>query len=111
MQKRIRYSDLKARGIVNSRQTLENWIRDHGFPPGQLTGPNSRTWGEDDVEAWLASRPEACAQPEDAPHAGGRRGDRVSASHQITKEKSGSRSERGPVETMYYARRIWHGLI
>jgi predicted DNA-binding transcriptional regulator AlpA len=57
MQKRIRYSDLKARGIVNSRQTLENWIRDHGFPPGQLTGPNSRTWGEDDVEAWLASRP------------------------------------------------------
>jgi hypothetical protein len=57
MQKRIRYSDLKARGIVNSRQTLDNWIRDYGFPPGQLTGPNSRTWGEDDVEAWLASRP------------------------------------------------------
>jgi hypothetical protein len=37
MQNRIRFSDLKARGIVNSRQTLENWIRDYGFPPGQLT--------------------------------------------------------------------------
>jgi predicted DNA-binding transcriptional regulator AlpA len=57
MQKRIRYNDLKARGVVSSRQTLDYWIRDHSFPPGQLTGPNTRTWGEDDVEAWLASRP------------------------------------------------------
>jgi hypothetical protein len=57
MQNRIRFSDLKARGIVNSRQTLENWIRDYGFPPGQLTGPNSRTWGEDDVEACSPAGP------------------------------------------------------
>jgi hypothetical protein len=36
---------------------LRNWIRDLGFPSGQLTGPNSRTWGEDEVEAWLLGRP------------------------------------------------------
>src|SRR5205814_240372 len=31
--------------------------RDRGFPPGQLTGPNSRTWDEAEVLAWLDSRP------------------------------------------------------
>jgi hypothetical protein len=59
MRKRLRYRDLKARGIVNNRPTLSNWIRNEGFPPGQLTGPNSRTWDEVDVDDWLASRPVA----------------------------------------------------
>ena len=59
MQKRLRYRDLKERGVIKNRPTLQNWIRDRGFPPGQLTGPNSRTWGEAEVEAWLASRPTA----------------------------------------------------
>jgi len=59
MQKRLRYRDLIERGVVKNRPTLQNWIRDRGFPPGQLTGPNSRTWGEAEVEAWLASRPTA----------------------------------------------------
>ena len=59
MQKRLRYRDLKERGVVKNRPTLRNWIRDRGFPPGQLTGPNSRTWGEAEVEAWLTSRPTA----------------------------------------------------
>jgi hypothetical protein len=44
MRKRLRYADLHERRIVNNRATLSNWIRDLGFPPGQLTGPNSRTW-------------------------------------------------------------------
>ena len=57
MRKRLRYRDLAALGVVNNRVTLANWIRDRGFPPGQLTGPNSRTWGEDEVEAWLDARP------------------------------------------------------
>jgi hypothetical protein len=57
MQLRLRYADLKARGIVKNRATLGNWIRRYGFPTGQLTGPNSRTWGEDEVEAYLAGRP------------------------------------------------------
>jgi hypothetical protein len=57
MRKRLRYRDLVADGIVRNRPTLRNWIKKRGFPPGQLTGPNSRTWAEDEVEEWLASRP------------------------------------------------------
>jgi predicted DNA-binding transcriptional regulator AlpA len=59
MRKRLRFRDLKARGIVNNRPTLNNWIKKLGFPPGQLTGPNTRTWDEGEVEDYLASRPTA----------------------------------------------------
>lgn len=55
----LRFDDLRKRGIVHNRVTLSNWIREHGFPPGMLVGPNSRIWPEDSVEAWLASRPTA----------------------------------------------------
>jgi predicted DNA-binding transcriptional regulator AlpA len=55
--KRLRYRDLVALGIIRNRPTLQNWIRDRGFPPGQLTGPNSRTWSEHEIHAWLDSRP------------------------------------------------------
>ena len=55
---RLRYSDLKARGIVKNRVTLSNWQKKHGFPKGQMTGPNTRTWDEEtEVNPWLASRP------------------------------------------------------
>jgi hypothetical protein len=57
MRKRLRYADLKAFGVVTNRVTLGNWIRDRGFPPGQLTGPNSRTWSEAEVQLWLERRP------------------------------------------------------
>jgi predicted DNA-binding transcriptional regulator AlpA len=63
MRKRLRFADLVALGIVNNRPTLQNWIRDRGFPPGQLTGPNSRTWSEDEVQRWLARRPTAAKAP------------------------------------------------
>jgi hypothetical protein len=60
MEKRLRYADLKAAGIVNNRATLGEWIRKGIFPPGQLTGPNTRTWGEDtEVKPFIASRPTA----------------------------------------------------
>jgi predicted DNA-binding transcriptional regulator AlpA len=55
--RRLRFADLVALGIVNNRVTLQNWIRDRGFPPGQLIGPNSRSWGEDEVWSWLNNRP------------------------------------------------------
>lgn len=58
-KRRLRYRDLEARGIVRNRITLANWIRDRGFPPGQLTGPNTRTWGEGEVDKWIRSRPVA----------------------------------------------------
>jgi hypothetical protein len=63
MRKRLRYSDLKERGIVNNRVTLKGWIQRIGFPEGQMTGPNTRTWGEDEVEDWLVSRPTAAKPP------------------------------------------------
>jgi predicted DNA-binding transcriptional regulator AlpA len=59
MQKRLRYADLERLGVVNNRATLSNWIRKRGFPVGQLTGPNSRTWGESEVQRWLDGRPTA----------------------------------------------------
>jgi hypothetical protein len=74
MGKRLRFRDLKARGIVNNRVTLKDWIQKHGFPPGQLTGPNTRTWDEEsEINPWLASRPTA---PKPAPvlKPGSRRG-------------------------------------
>ena len=57
MQRRLRFRDLLSLGIVQI--TLTNWIRKRGFPSGQLTGPNTRTWSEAEVEHWLASRPVA----------------------------------------------------
>ena len=68
---RLRYSDLKARGIVKNRVTLSNWQKKHGFPKGQMTGPNTRTWDEEtEVNPWLASRP---AAPKPVPKGPGRK--------------------------------------
>jgi predicted DNA-binding transcriptional regulator AlpA len=54
----IRFSDLQARGIVNSRPSHR--IEHFGFPPGRLIGPNTRAWTEAEVEEWLARQPTAC---------------------------------------------------
>jgi hypothetical protein len=57
---RLRFRDLQDRGIVNNRATLKNWQAKYGFPLGQLTGPNSRTWDEEtEIKPWLTSRPTA----------------------------------------------------
>lgn len=53
----LRFNDLKARGIVRNHPTLSRWIKEEGFPPGRLLGPNTRAWRESEVEAWLDSRP------------------------------------------------------
>lgn len=54
---RLRFADLKARRIVNNWPTLRNRIKNNGFPPGKLTGPNERTWAEGEIAAWIESRP------------------------------------------------------
>jgi predicted DNA-binding transcriptional regulator AlpA len=54
----LRYSDLKARKIVNNRATLANWIKNYGFPPGKMLGPNTRTWTPDEIAEYYASRPD-----------------------------------------------------
>jgi len=53
-----RYPDLVERRIVNNRTTLYRWIKDFGFPPGILLGPNTRAWPAHEVEAWLRERAE-----------------------------------------------------
>jgi len=55
----IRYPDLVARGVVNSRMTLKRPIDSQDFPPGVLITPNARAWNEDEVDAWIAARPAA----------------------------------------------------
>jgi predicted DNA-binding transcriptional regulator AlpA len=55
----IRYPDLVAKGIVNSRMTLKRLIDTRGFPAGVLITPNARAWDEASVDAWIASRPAA----------------------------------------------------
>jgi predicted DNA-binding transcriptional regulator AlpA len=57
--KMIRFAELKAKGVVNSRMTLMRLIDNEGFPEGVLITPNSRAWDEDLVDAWVASRPSA----------------------------------------------------
>jgi predicted DNA-binding transcriptional regulator AlpA len=57
--KLIRYTDLVAKGIVNSRMTLKRLIDNQGFPPGILVTPNSRAWIEEDVDARVINRPTA----------------------------------------------------
>lgn len=57
--KLIRYPDLVAKGVVNSRMTLKRLIDTQGFPPGVLITPNARAWDEREVDAWIAARPAA----------------------------------------------------
>jgi predicted DNA-binding transcriptional regulator AlpA len=55
-KKLLRFRDLKAWG-VNNWQTLRRWIREEGFPPFRLIGPNTRVWTEEEIEAWFAAAP------------------------------------------------------
>ena len=55
--KLLRFKDLQASGIARSWPMLRLRVRNDGFPTGFRLGGNSRAWREQDVEAWLASRP------------------------------------------------------
>ena len=55
----LRYPDLVAQGIVNSRMTLKRLIDGQGFPAGRLITPNARAWDEAEVDEWIAGRPSA----------------------------------------------------
>ena len=54
--KYLRFADLVERGIVNNRTTLSRWIKNYGFPPGVLIGPNTRAWTDDEIEAWQEAK-------------------------------------------------------
>jgi predicted DNA-binding transcriptional regulator AlpA len=53
----LRFADLKERGVINNWQTLRRWIEREAIPPGIMLGPNCRAWAEDEIDAWLDSRP------------------------------------------------------
>ena len=67
--KLIRYPDLVAKGVVNSRMTLKRLIDMQGFPAGVLITPNARACREDEVDTWIANRPTA-RKPEARSRAG-----------------------------------------
>jgi hypothetical protein len=51
-----RFADLKARGIVNSREHLDDLIKHHGFDPGFKLSHKCRVWDDDVTDAWIASK-------------------------------------------------------
>jgi hypothetical protein len=53
----LRFRDLKDRGIVHSWPQLKRLQEFHGFPLGRMLSPNIRAWTEDEVDAWIKSRP------------------------------------------------------
>ena len=56
----LRFADLKKRNILDNRTTLERWVKHAGFPPGRKLGMGAkatRAWTEEEIAAWLESRP------------------------------------------------------
>jgi hypothetical protein len=70
----LRFADLRERGIINSWPMVRRRVQFDGFPPGRKFGPNTRVWSEDEVDAWLRSRPTARPRREvaDPEHTGPR---------------------------------------
>jgi hypothetical protein len=53
----LRYVDLRDDlKLVNNWTTLNNWIRDRGFPPGHMVG-RCRMWTDREVFTWIESQP------------------------------------------------------
>src|SRR5215472_78101 len=52
----LRNADLDARGL-QSRATRWRGVRSGTFPAPVEIGPNSVGWYEDEIDAWLATRP------------------------------------------------------
>jgi predicted DNA-binding transcriptional regulator AlpA len=59
MKRKLRFRDLRDRGVIDNRTTLQRWVKSQGFPPGKKIGPNTRVWDEDEVDGWIDSRPDA----------------------------------------------------
>jgi hypothetical protein len=58
MTTKLRFADLKVRGIARSWAQLKRMQELYGFPKGKLTTPNCRHWDEEEeVNPWLESRP------------------------------------------------------
>jgi predicted DNA-binding transcriptional regulator AlpA len=53
----LRYADLVERRFVRNRPQLKRLQEQHGFPRGRMLSPNTRTWTEQEIEEWYATRP------------------------------------------------------
>jgi hypothetical protein len=53
----LRFKHLKERRIVENWPQLKRLVETQRFPPGRLLGPNTRAWTEDEIAAWLETRP------------------------------------------------------
>jgi len=53
----LRFRDLKARNIVQSWAQLRRKIKHQGFPPGRMTGPNERSWTEEEIDEYREGCP------------------------------------------------------
>jgi hypothetical protein len=51
-----RFADLKERGIVRSREHLDDLIKNHGFDPGYKFSQKCRVWDDDTTDAWIESK-------------------------------------------------------
>ncbi len=54
----LRFRDLIEMGVVKNRMTLARYIAKQHFPRGIYLTPQTRVWREDEVLAWLDSRPD-----------------------------------------------------
>jgi predicted DNA-binding transcriptional regulator AlpA len=69
----LRFRQLKERGIVQSWPQLKRLQQLHGFPLGRMLSPNTRGWTEDEIDAWIESRPIENTRPlQGAPKANAR---------------------------------------
>jgi predicted DNA-binding transcriptional regulator AlpA len=55
----LRFRDLVDRGLVKSWAQLKRLQTKDGFPLGRMLSSNTRTWTEEEVDEWYASRPVA----------------------------------------------------
>ena len=62
----LRFSDLKARNVVTSWAQLKNKVKNQGFPPGRMTGPNERSWTEEEIDEYRARCPVEGPEPRGA---------------------------------------------
>ena len=60
--KLLRFEDLRAKRIVRTWNTLNNWIDTRGFPPGRMIG-RFRTWTEAEVMTWIERQPATKVAP------------------------------------------------
>jgi predicted DNA-binding transcriptional regulator AlpA len=67
----LRFEDLRAKRIVRTWNTLNNWIDTRGFPPGRMIG-RYRTWTDAEVMAWIERQPTTKLKPRGYAKRGGR---------------------------------------